>query len=423
MFLFEDFISAWQAFLLAGFIIALIMGMVVNKTGFCTMGGVSDWVNIGDSGRFRAWLFAMGIAMLGVIIFEYFNITRPSDAFPPYRAGNLIWLENILGGLMFGVGMTLASGCGNKNLVRLGAGNFKALVVLSIIAVIAYFMVNPFPGTDKTLYSTLFYPWINPTSIDVGASQDLGTLIAGADNAITGRLIIGLVLGLGLLMYAFKSADFRKDKDHMLAGLAVGLAVFGAWLITSLIMVDADGEILSLANYYTDWDLYALDDNGKPAVGAPLGPQSYTFINPMGQTLGYLAVGKTASNFLTFGIVASLGVIIGSFLWALFTKTLRFEWFASFQDFKTHVIGAILMGFGGVLGMGCTIGQGVTGVSTLALGSFLTVISIMIACALTMKVQYYRMVYEEEASFVKALVAGMADLKLLPNGLRKLDKI
>lgn len=423
MFLFEDFISAWQAFLLAGFIIAVIMGMVVNKTGFCTMGGVSDWVNIGDSGRFRAWLFAMGIAMLGVILFEYFEIVRPSDAFPPYRAGNLVWLDNILGGLMFGVGMTLASGCGNKNLVRLGAGNFKALIVLSIIALIAFFMVNPFPGTDKTLFSTLFYPWTNPTAIDLGASQDLGTLIAGADNAITGRLIVGLILGLGLLVYAFKSADFRKDKDHFLAGLVVGLAVFGAWLATSIIMVDADGEILSLANYYTDWDLYALDDNGKPAVGAPLGPQSYTFINPMGQTLGYLAVGKLASNFLTFGIVASLGVIIGSFLWALFTKTLRFEWFASFQDFKTHVIGAILMGFGGVLGMGCTIGQGVTGVSTLALGSFLTVISIMIACALTMKVQYYKMVYEEEASFVKALVAGMADLKMLPNGLRKLDKI
>jgi len=421
--IFEDFASAWSIFLLAGFVLAVIMGAVVNKTGFCTMGGISDWVNIGDSGRFRAWLMAMGIAMIGVVIFEYFDIARPDDAFPPYRMSNLVWLENLLGGLMFGVGMTLASGCGNKTLVRFGAGNFKSLIVLSIIAVIAFFMVNSFPGTDKTLFSTLFYPWTGPTAIDLGTSQDLGALIAGADNAAMGRIVIGLLLGVGLLTYAIKSPDFRRDRDHALAGVVVGLAILGAWIATSLIMVDADGEILNLSEYYTDWDLYADDETGRPAAGAPLSPQSYTFINPLGQTLGFLAVGKGAANFLTFGIVAALGVIIGSFLWALISKTLRFEWFASFKDFYTHVIGAILMGFGGVLGMGCTIGQGISGVSTLAIGSFITVISIIIGCALTMKVQYYKMVYEEEASFGKALVAGMADLRLLPNSLRKLDKV
>ena len=420
---FDDFVSAWQIFLFAGFILALIMGAVVNKTGFCTMGAVSDWVNIGDTGRFRAWFLAMGIAMLGVIILEYTGVTRPDDAFPPYRMSDLVWLENILGGLMFGVGMTFASGCGNKNLVRLGAGNFKALIVLSIIALIAYFMVNPFPGGDTTLFSLLFYPWTSQTTLSLATQQDLGSIIAGTDNAVMGRLIIGLILGLSLVFIAVKSKDFRKDKDHALAGIVVGLAILGAWVATSLIMVDADGDIVSLSAYYTDWDLYAFDDVGKPAMGAPLSPQSYTFINPMGQTLGYLAVGKAASNFLTFGIVAALGVIVGSFLWALFTRGLRFEWFASFKDLYTHVFGAILMGFGGVLGMGCTIGQGITGVSTLALGSFLTVISIIIASALTMKVQYYKMVYEEEASFGKALVASMADLKLLPNSLRKLDKV
>ncbi len=421
--IFADFLSAWQVFLFAGFILALIMGAVVNKTGFCTMGAVSDWVNIGDTGRFRAWFLAMGVAMLGVIILEYVGVTRPDDAFPAYRMSDFAWLENILGGLMFGIGMTLASGCGNKNLVRLGAGNFKALVVLIIIGVIAYFMVNPFPGSDKTLYSLLFYPWMNPTFISLNTPQDLGSLIAGTDNAAMARLIIGIVLGLGLVFIAFKSSDFRKDKDHALAGIVVGLAILGAWVATSVIMVDADGDIVSLFTYYTDWDIYAFDDVGKPAMGAPLNPQSYTFINPTGQTLGYLFVGKGASSFLTFGIVAAFGVILGSFLWALFSKGLRFEWFASFKDFYTHVIGAILMGFGGVLGMGCTIGQGITGVSTLALGSFLTVVSIVIGSALTMKVQYYKMVYEEEATFGKALVAGMADLKLLPDGLRKLDKV
>ena len=421
--IFEDFASAWKVFLFAGFIIALILGAVVNKTGFCTMGGVSDWVNIGDKSRFRAWLMAMGVAMIGVVIFEYFGFVRPGDAFPPYRAGSWVILESVFGGLMFGIGMTLGSGCGNKNLVRLGAGNFKSLIVLFVIGLSAYFMVNAFLGSDQTLVSTVFRPWTEISRVDLGSSQDLGTLVAGEDKALSARLVIGLILGGGLLFYAFKSPGFRSDRDHVLAGAVVGLAVFAAWTATTIISLNIDGEALSLSEYYTDWDIYAEDETGKPAMGAPLSPQSYTFVNPMGQTLGYLAIGKGASNFITFGMVAALGVVLGSFLWALFTKGLRFEWFASFKDFYTHIIGAVLMGLGATLALGCTIGQGVTGVATLAIGSFVTVIAIIIASALTMKVQYYKMVYEEEASFIKALVASMADLHLLPNGLRKLDKV
>ncbi|MDH5786526.1 MAG: YeeE/YedE family protein, partial [Chromatiales bacterium] len=122
-------------------------------------------------------------------------------------------------------------------------------------------------------------------------------------------------------------------------------------------------------------------------------------------------------------IMALLGVIAGSFLWAIISKGFRIEWFNSTGDFVTHLIGAILMGFGGVLAMGCTIGQGITGVSTLAIGSFITFISIVYGSALTMKVQYYKMVYEEDATFAKALITGMVDLKLLPSSLRKLDAI
>ena len=105
------------------------------------------------------------------------------------------------------------------------------------------------------------------------------------------------------------------------------------------------------------------------------------------------------------------------------TKGFRFEWFASGKDFGTHLIGSILMGFGGVLALGCTIGQGITGVSTLALGSFLAVSSIVFGCAVTMKIQYYKMVYEEDASFVKALITSLVDMKMLPKSMRKLDAI
>jgi len=116
-------------------------------------------------------------------------------------------------------------------------------------------------------------------------------------------------------------------------------------------------------------------------------------------------------------------VILGSLLWSLISRSFRIEWFASFRDFVNHAIGGILMGFGGVLGLGCTIGQGITGVSTLAVGSFMTLGSIILGSALTMKIQYYKMVYEDEASFAKAFLTALVDFKLLPAGLRKLEAI
>ncbi|MES9912973.1 MAG: YeeE/YedE thiosulfate transporter family protein, partial [Candidatus Sedimenticola sp. 4PFRAG1] len=121
--------------------------------------------------------------------------------------------------------------------------------------------------------------------------------------------------------------------------------------------------------------------------------------------------------------MALFGVICGSLLWSLISKSFRIEWFVDFKDFLNHVVGAILMGFGGVLAMGCTIGQGITGASTLALGSFLAFGSIVLGSGLTMKVQYYKLVYEEEATFAKALVTGLVDFKLLPESMRKLEAI
>lgn len=420
--IFESFASGQTYFLLTVFVISIFLGAVVNKTNFCTMGAVSDWVNMGDRGRLRAWFLAIAVAMLGVVLLEKAGLVRIGEAFPPYRGGQLIWAENILGGFLFGIGMTLASGCGNKTLIRFGGGNLKSLLVILVIATIAYYMINPLPGSSETLFSLLFFPWIRPMAIDTGASQDLGTLLAGGEHAVTARLIIGGLLGLALLAFVFKSKDFRGNFDNVLAGILVGLFVLAAWYVTSNVNIDADGELVTLSGYYNEWDMLADSDEGKPAQGAPLSPQSYTFINPMGQTLGYAKAGFSKS-YLTFGVVAALGVVFGSLLWSLISRSFHLEWFASFRDFINHLIGGILMGFGGVLAMGCTIGQGITGVSTLAIGSFLALVSIIFGSALTMKIQYYKLVYEDEASIFKALSASLADMKLWPSSMRQLDKV
>jgi uncharacterized membrane protein YedE/YeeE len=433
--IFEDFSSAWSALILLSFALAVVMGAVVNKTNFCTMGAVSDWVNMGDKGRIRAWMFAIAVALLGVTIFEAQGLVSPDLAFPPYRGGTLIWAENILGGFLFGIGMTYGSGCGNKTLIRMGGGNIKSIMVFLIIGVIAYFMVNPLPGTDQTLMSLIFLDWIRPLAVTLdGGYQDFGTILAGPENAASARLWIGLGLSLVLLIFVFKSADFRSSFDNILAGLVVGLVVIGAWYVTSNIQLayesDFDGEVkVSLREYLdpttSQWDMgEAVHEDwtsSKPDMNSG-SPQSFTFINPLGQTVGYLSTGLVKAK-LTFGVAIVFGVILGSLLWSLLTKSFRIEWFASFGDFFNHLVGGILMGFGGVLALGCTIGQGITGVSTLALGSYLTLISIIFGSALTMKIQYYKLVYEEEASFFSALASSLVDMKLLPSKMRKLEKV
>lgn len=433
--IFEDFSSAWSAMIWSTFALAVVMGAIVNKTNFCTMGAVSDWVNMDDKGRMRSWLFAIAVALLGVTILESLGLANTDNAFPPYRSGNLIWAENILGGFLFGIGMTFGSGCGNKTLIRLGGGNLKSIMVFFLIGIIAYFMVNPLPGSDQTLMSLLFLDWIRPLSITLETGhQDLGTLLAGSENAASGRLWIGIILTLALLIFVFLSSDFRKSLDNMLGGLVVGLVVIGAWYVTSNIQLayesDFDGEVTVTLREFLDpttsqWDMSeAVHENwesAKPDMNSG-SPQSLTFINPSGQALGYVATGFEQVK-LTFGVALVFGVILGSFLWSIVTKSFRIEWFASVGDFFNHLVGGILMGFGGVLAMGCTIGQGITGVSTLAVGSILSLVSIIFGSALTMKIQYYKLVYEEEATFFAALASSLVDMKLLPSKMRKLEKV
>ena len=420
--LFESFATAQSTLLWSVFVVALILGAVVNKTNFCTMGAVSDMVNMGDYSRFRSWLLAIAVAIIGMLILEASGLATADASFPPYRGNQIVWAENILGGFLFGIGMTLASGCGNKTLVRIGGGNIKSIVVFIIISIIAYFMTSPFPGSDQTLFSLLFYDWIRPLSISLDHSQDLGSLI-NSDNPLGMRIAVGGFLAFLFLVYIFRSKEFRGNSDNWIAGIVVGVAILAGWYLSSSVMVDISEEETqySLVEYYENWDMISDSEEGKPAQGNTLSPQSFTFINPIGQTFGYVGSGFQYA-ILTFGIVSVFGVILGSLLWSLISRSFRIEWFVNLKDFITHLIGAILMGFGGVLAMGCTIGQGITGFSTLAIGSILAFIAIVFGSALTMKIQYYQMLYED-ASFFDVLITALVELKLLPAKMRKLEAL
>ncbi len=365
--------------LLSVFAVAAIMGAVANKTNFCTMGAVSDWINMEDKGRLRAWLLAVAVAMGGVLVLETTGAINISGmTFPPYRTANFAWLRYLLGGLIFGVGMTLASGCGNKTLIRIGGGNIKSLVVLAIASIMAYFMLW------SDFYSIAFDSWMAPLAINLGGmgakSQTLDGIlggIAGMDNTGTLHLVLGVAIVLALVGFAFASAEFRGNFDNILGGVVIGLAVVAGWYLT--------GGALG-----TEWKEWAEMADTPPSR---VEVQSFTFISPMGDSLRYL-MHPTDFSLINFGIAALTGVIVGSFLYSILTRQFRIEWFVNAGDFANHAVGAVLMGVGGVLSMGCTVGQAITGVSTLAVGSMLTFAAIVAGAAGTMKYQYWKMMRE-----------------------------
>lgn len=362
-----------QQVLGSAFAIGAVVGAVANKTCFCTMGAVADWINSDSTARLRAWLMAIAVAMIGLVALETAGLVSLGEtSFPPYRSTNFAWLRHILGGLIFGAGMTLASGCGNKILVRLGAGNLKSLVVLVIAGLVAWAMM----WTD--LYKLAFDPWLSPLTINLArfgiASQTLDGILGGIAGLQDTRMLhlgLGLAIGAALAVYAFRSEEFRSDPDHLLGAVVMGGAVVAAWAVTG-------GK---MGQDWRDWAEMADTMPSRVMV------QSMTFISPMGDSVRLLMNGREPS-LVNFGICCMAGVVAGAFFHAFMTHTFRVEWFPDQKDFLAHALGAVLMGLGGVLAMGCSIGQGITGVSSLALGSFITLVSIIAGSALTMKLRY-----------------------------------
>ncbi len=359
-----------------GFCIALVFGFVGNKTHFCTMGAISDVVNIGSRGRMGSWLVGIGIAILGVQFLRVQGFISLDESM--YLSTQFLYLSYVLGGVIFGIGMTLAAGCGQRNLVRVGGGNLKSLVVVLVLGITAYM-------TLRGLLALLRINYIYKANIEL---QDLGmnsqsltqgvSALTGIPDGTTLQTVAALIVGLGLIAYALKQEEFRSSFDNILAGLAVGGCVVAAWFVTGYIGQD-------------DFD--------------PIAPQGLTFVSPTGNTISYLMTFTGAQ--INFGIAVTFGMIIGSFIYAVISRTFRIETFSNQSEMVGHLIGAVMMGFGGVLSFGCTIGQGVTGVSTMAIGSFITLLMIIFGSALTMKVQYHMM---DERSFIGAVAIGTAEL-------------
>ena len=363
-----------------GFLAAMVFGAIANMTNFCTMGAVSDWVNLDDKNRLRAWFLAIGVAVVGSQLLHGGGVIDLGQSI--YLTANLGWLGHALGGFLFGVGMTLGGGCGQRTLVRVGNGNLKSVVVMLVLSITAYM-------TLRGLLAPARINAIEATNLNL-AARDISTQgLPGLIQSLTGiadiqtvSWAVTAIVGLGFTLYALASREFLTSYKNLFAGFSIGLLIVSGWYITGKIGFDEF---------------------------EPVRLESYTFVAPVGENINYLMT-YTGST-INFGVAAVLGVIAGSFLYSVLFRTFRIETFSSRQDMVNHLIGGVLMGFGGVIALGCTIGQGVTGMSTLALGSMITLFMIIFGSALTMKVQGHMM---DEQPFLRALRLSLADMKLLP---------
>jgi uncharacterized membrane protein YedE/YeeE len=357
-----------------GFALAFVFGFVANRTNFCTMGAVSDIVNMGDWNRMRMWLLAIAVAILGSFALEAAGVVKLANSI--YLTPNFTWLSYIVGGALFGVGMTLGSGCGSKTLIRIGGGNLKSLVVVIVMAIAAYM-------TLRGLFGAFRVGVLEQATLQLAGPQDVPSILAratGMDRATLAWIAVA-VIGGGLAIFALASREFRQF-DYLLGGIVTGLVIVGGWYVTGKV-----GYVAEDPN--TLQEAWVATNTGRM--------ESLSFVAPQAFLLELLMFWTDKSKIVTFGIASALGVVAGSAACALVSKSFRLEAFRDASDMLRHIAGGILMGFGGVVALGCTVGQGITGFSTLALGSILTFASIVAGSAATMKYEYWRMMREPDS--------------------------
>ena len=329
--------------------ITVVLGAVMQKTGFCTMGAVSDAFIMSNWTRLKQWSLAIGVAILGVAFMAYLGIIDTSKSI--YTGNRVLYLSAFVGSVLFGIGMVLASGCGSKTLVRIGGGNLKSVIVFLVLGLSAYMTMRGFLGVIRVnTLDTVFFT--------LGSNQDLPSILA-SQTAIAKpilQLMMGLLIGGAFILYALLQKTFWTF-ENLLAGIGVGLGICAIWWISgSLAYVAEDPNTLD--------EVFLLTNSGRM--------ESLSFVAPYAYTLDWLMLYSDTSKVLTIGIVAVTGIITGSAISAILSKNFRWESFRNTEDTANHLLGGALMGFGGITAMGCTVGQGLSGISTLAVASFIT---------------------------------------------------
>ncbi|WP_298931299.1 YeeE/YedE family protein [uncultured Ramlibacter sp.] len=354
--------AASQTVLWGALLLGLLLGALAQASRFCVRGAIADWALWGHPGRAVSWLLAVATGALGVQLLVSLQLFDAARALP--WSPSLQWLSHLAGGLVFGYGMVLAAGCPQRNLVKAGSGSLRALVVLVVAAVTA----------AMTLRGLLALPRVNlldAWTLSLGGSQDLGAIASRLSGlgAAPLRWLLALALAAAALALAWRQRA-TLNRWHWAGGIAVGLLVPAAYLLTGFIgFVPEHPETLEPA-----W----LGTQSRR-------PEGLSFAAPLAHGLDLLTLWSDKSMAPTFGVLLALGVLLGSFASAKARGEFKLESFQSPRDMAAHLVGAVLMGFGGITAVGCSIGQGVTGLAMLSAGAVLTVAGIIAGALLALR--------------------------------------
>jgi len=333
--------------ILSGLVIGLLYGSIGLLSGFCMMSNLRGWWAEGDGRLVRTYALAMGVAI---------SAAQLLAARGAVDLGKSIYLQTsfsapiiFLGGMLFGYGMVLSNGCGSRALILLGKGNLRSFVVVVVLGIFAEM-------TLKGLIAPARVAAIQVTQATVKINSLPALLSSFGLNEVYGRMFATSLVSAALIIFAFSHAPFRRSLGQMAAGVAVGLLIAAGWYATGHLGAD--------------------DFNPVPVA-------SLTFIAPIADSLQYLML--STGSALSFGIATVAGVFAGSLVTALLTGRFELEGYRSPQHMLRSAGGAALMGAGGVMAFGCSIGQGLTGISTLALASFVAVAGILAGSGLGLR--------------------------------------
>ncbi len=325
----------------AGLLVGGLIGFVARSNHFCTLAALERHWYAGDSNGVRSWVLAAAIALAATLALQAGNLVDLSSSF--YLTSPLPIAGAIIGGLMFGLGMALVGTCGFGALVRLGGGNLRALVVMTGIGLAAISAQRGLTGHFREAV-------IEPLSIDL---RLLGAPTAGTflpiGPGLSLPLMLGAVLSLAAIWWAFRDARFRADRGKVWSGMIIGLCVAAGWLITYRFAQTSFSEIQLEAG---------------------------SFVAPVGDTILQIIV--VTGSLPDYGVGLVIGVFAGAAIAAWQADDMRWEACDDARELSRHLMGAFLMGTGGIFAMGCTIGQGVSAVSALAFSVPLSMAAIVL---------------------------------------------
>lgn len=324
--------GAWPVWLpgLLGGLIGFACGFAVWRARLCTFGALEDAMVGNDRRRLKIFGLALGLAMLGTQMLIVTGQIAPEGS--AYVLPTLPWLSLLAGGLMFGLGMALVGTCSFGSLVRLGGGDLRSLVVILVFGAMAY-------ATLRGVLATLRIGVLEGVTLAMpsGAPANLPGLIRPlAGPGLT--LLVTVLIGTGLIFIALRDPRLRRSPRLLTAGTVIGLGIAAGWWITS----------------------HPLD-----SFDITQRLQSLTFVAPVGKLIYGALIGQGYLG--EFGIASVIGVIAGAFAASRFDDAFRWEAFDDDREMRRHLTGAGLMGMGGILCGGCTIGQGLSAGSMLAL--------------------------------------------------------